>query len=59
MAGLVHGPLGPSSGIERVIRGGGWRSSIDELRCAARGRLDPHERRLDVGFRVVCDSIKS
>jgi iron(II)-dependent oxidoreductase len=37
----------------RVVRGGGWRSPRAQLRVSNRLALSPHERRDDVGFRVV------
>ncbi|MFO0935203.1 MAG: bifunctional serine/threonine-protein kinase/formylglycine-generating enzyme family protein [Gemmataceae bacterium] len=46
-------PKGPKSGDFRVIRGGGWDSTLAQCRNASRDRLVPTERRGDVGFRVV------
>jgi formylglycine-generating enzyme required for sulfatase activity len=37
----------------RVIRGGGWNSSITNLRAAARNSLGPSQRRSHVGFRLA------
>jgi formylglycine-generating enzyme required for sulfatase activity len=43
-----------SSGCsQRVIRGGGWKASSDELRIANRSRLSPSTRDTAIGFRVV------
>jgi formylglycine-generating enzyme required for sulfatase activity len=46
-------PVGPSSGSERVMRGGSWRSPPHALRVSARARLPETERRADVGFRCA------
>ncbi len=69
--GIVVNPAGPVNGIERVIRGGSFRSDPGELRCAARGytrtqdwlKTDPqipksrwwYSDAIHVGFRVVCE----
>ncbi len=39
----------------KVIRGGSWRSSKNDCRCASRNSLNPASSRNDVGFRIVCD----
>ncbi|MGE0614226.1 MAG: SUMF1/EgtB/PvdO family nonheme iron enzyme [Bacteriovoracia bacterium] len=41
LAGTTHNPLGPSSGKERVYRGGSWLSVARDLRSASRGALVP------------------
>ena len=46
-------PLGVSSGSNRVVRGGGWRSSAQAARSAFRGFVDPWSRVYDLGFRLV------
>ena len=46
-------PLGPSSGSERVLRGGSFGGSEGNLRAASRLRLFPGNRFNNVGFRVV------
>lgn len=46
-------PTGPSSGLERVIRGGSCFSYSDECRSANRIGQDPANRRLYLGFRIV------
>ena len=43
----VKDPRGPTSGTERVLRGGSWKSSEDSCRCAARHSEPP-------GFADVC-----
>jgi formylglycine-generating enzyme required for sulfatase activity len=39
--------------ISRVIRGGSWASSEDNLRCAFRGNFSPTFRRNSIGFRCA------
>ncbi len=51
--GSVNDPVGPSSGVYRVLRGGGWGSASDLCRSASRFRDFPYYRDNDVGFRVV------
>ena len=51
--GVVKGPLGPENGKYRVLRGGAFDDLPGYLRCAYRGRSDPHDRYDDIGFRVV------
>jgi formylglycine-generating enzyme required for sulfatase activity len=46
-------PLGPISGTERTIRGGGYRSPPSDLRTTRRTGLSPHERQPAVGFRCA------
>ncbi|MBQ7813177.1 MAG: SUMF1/EgtB/PvdO family nonheme iron enzyme, partial [Thermoguttaceae bacterium] len=46
-------PTGPSSGLRRVFRGGGWSSSVECCRAAFRGGLEPTGRFYDCGFRLV------
>ncbi|MCY2995273.1 MAG: formylglycine-generating enzyme family protein [Planctomycetota bacterium] len=43
----VKDPRGPTSGTERVLRGGSWKSSEDSCRCSARHSEAP-------GFADVC-----
>lgn len=38
----------------RVLRGGAYDFASDDLRCAFRCDLDPHDRSADDGFRCVC-----
>jgi sulfatase modifying factor 1 len=68
---IVMNPRGPSSGTERVIRGGSYKDAAGKVRSAARGhtqteawlRTDPQLPKsiwwysdcFYVGFRVVCD----
>jgi formylglycine-generating enzyme required for sulfatase activity len=49
----VIDPQGPTSGSDRVFRGGGWFGNGRYCRSAARFSRDPDFRFYDVGFRVV------
>jgi sulfatase modifying factor 1 len=46
-------PEGPTSGNERVVRGGSWRTPPQALRVSARARMAEPQRRPDVGFRCA------
>ena len=46
-------PQGPSSGSNRVLRGGSWLSGANSSRCAYRDSLNPNSSSNDVGFRCV------
>jgi formylglycine-generating enzyme required for sulfatase activity len=46
-------PLGPSSGLRKVSRGGSWRHRIKFSRSAARSSLNPVFKYADYGFRVA------
>ncbi|MBR2003968.1 MAG: formylglycine-generating enzyme family protein, partial [Thermoguttaceae bacterium] len=46
-------PTGPSSGSERVLRGGGWSSVAKSCRSANRNAYDPTYRLYYCGFRLV------
>ena len=49
-------PQGPGDDkglTEKVVRGGGWNSSPEDLRAAARFALDPLSTRDDLGFRCI------
>ncbi|MFZ5952261.1 MAG: formylglycine-generating enzyme family protein [Candidatus Rifleibacteriota bacterium] len=49
-------PAGPSSGTEKVYRGGSYDIDIDtNCRCASRFADSPANRRPDVGFRVLLE----
>lgn len=70
-SGLITDPKGPSTGEEHVIRGGSYRNSADQVRCANRDytktenwlTTDPQIPKsiwwysdcFYVGFRVVCE----
>lgn len=51
--GSVTDPTGPPSGNWRVLRGGGYDSTATRCRSASREGMAPHEKKLNVGFRVV------
>jgi parallel beta-helix repeat protein len=46
-------PLGPPTGLLRVIRGGGWNSYANACRSGNRSGCDPAKRFANVGFRLV------
>ena len=50
----VVDPQGPSTGINRIIRGGGWNTGPGRVTVTFRVTYDPPQYRSDhVGFRVV------
>ena len=51
-------PRGPSSGIERVIRGGSWAGSPDFCRNSLRFRYLPEFKSSFIGFRLALDHIE-
>ncbi len=44
-------PIGPSSGMERVLRGGSWMGVPRDIRVSLRNRRNPGDRDYDIGFR--------
>ena len=46
-------PTGPSSGADRVLRGGSWYYTASGCRVASRGISSPGNRSNTIGFRVV------
>ena len=46
-------PTGPSSGTDRVIRGGSWIENAKGCRSARRRNFDPQKDYSDIGFRIV------
>ncbi len=46
-------PSGPTSGTNRVLRGGGWGNYPRYVRSANRGYNRPDGRHVDMGFRLV------
>jgi formylglycine-generating enzyme required for sulfatase activity len=46
-------PAGPSSGVFRVLRGGGWGSFSVSCRVSSRANVDPSGLGVSNGFRVV------
>jgi formylglycine-generating enzyme required for sulfatase activity len=55
--GSVTDPIGPSSGTDRVDRGGGWGSGAERVRSAYRDGDDPGAR-MTLGFRPVLSSVR-
>ena len=51
--GPVTDPLGPSSGREKVCRGGSWFSGKGGVRCADRDHVPPDYTSTSLGFRLV------
>lgn len=52
---IALSPKGPTTGSNRVIRGGGWNSPEGNLRASARDSRQPKTRAKDLGFRCVAD----
>jgi len=55
--GSVTDPIGPSSGTDRVDRGGGWGSGAERVRSAYRDGDDPGAR-MTLGFRPALSSVR-
>ena len=51
----ANDPLGPSTGVYHVVRGGGWNSFAPHCRPATRLLYSPTGRHISLGLRVVCD----
>lgn len=49
----TNNPVGPSSGSNRVLRGGSWYSNASMCRVANRDGSSPGSRSIFLGFRVV------
>ena len=51
-------PLGPETGLTRVLRGGSWNNNLFgkyQMRCAYRFHSRPRTRNMVIGFRCVAD----
>ncbi|MBF0422997.1 MAG: SUMF1/EgtB/PvdO family nonheme iron enzyme, partial [Magnetococcales bacterium] len=48
-----NNPGGPSSGSDRVFRGGGWIFAPAYVRSAHRNKIDPGDRYSSLGFRLA------
>ncbi len=46
-------PLGPEQGTKKVYRGGGYKTSDDEILSYLRFSLEPEKHAADIGFRCV------
>ncbi len=51
----ANNPTGPTSGSDRVLRGGDWNNFATRNRVAYRGSYPPHARYYGDGFRIVLD----
>ena len=51
----LHNPQGPSSGRERISRGGPWNYDLIYLRVTTRYKSSPTSRGVSGGFRCVLD----
>ncbi len=49
----VRDPVGPESGVARVVRGGSWLNVRNGARCAYRDGDEPDFFNLNLGFRLV------
>jgi formylglycine-generating enzyme required for sulfatase activity len=49
----VTDPRGPDSGVQRVLRGGGWDDDAGGCRSAYRNRNFPSNRYFSIGFRIA------
>ena len=49
-------PTGPSSGSDRVLRGGSWYHDAIYARVSFRGYWNPGTRNFGLGFRLACSS---
>jgi formylglycine-generating enzyme required for sulfatase activity len=50
-----NNPKGPVQGVYRVLRGGCWKSSKEDLRCSHRHRNNPGLMNRTYGFRCAAD----
>jgi formylglycine-generating enzyme len=46
-------PMGPNSGVNRIVRGSSWYDWPEYTRSACRLKIPPHFRENLVGFRVA------
>jgi formylglycine-generating enzyme required for sulfatase activity len=47
-------PTGPSKGVNRVVRGGGFSSTIDQVRSSSRALASPLGSSSVIGVRAAC-----
>lgn len=50
-----NNPKGPPQGVYRVLRGGCWKSLVDDMRCSHRHRNNPGAVNSTYGFRLAAD----
>ncbi len=50
---MLEDPTGPSSGNQRIWRGGSWSSQANRCRSAFRGAVQPDKKYSSLGLRVV------
>ncbi len=48
-------PTGPAQGVYRVLRGGCWKSLVEDMRCSHRHRNNPGTMNRTYGFRLAAD----
>lgn len=48
-------PKGPAQGVYRVLRGGCWKSLVEDMRCSHRHRNNPGTMNRTYGFRLAAD----
>ena len=58
-AELATNPAGPIRGTKRIYRGGSFNTDVHQTRSAARRSADPDFRHRGIGFRVVCEQLRS
>ena len=46
-------PQGPEEGTERVVRGGSWSNSAEQIRSANRSQENPESQLNIIGFRLA------
>ena len=56
-SGDIVDPIGPASGVERVLRGGSWNLYASSSRSAWRFNLKPNIRCESFGFRLYCSAV--
>jgi formylglycine-generating enzyme required for sulfatase activity len=53
-SGVVSDPTGPTSGLRRVLRGGGWDSDVEYLTSTHRDGDPPNnDEGFNIGFRLA------
>ena len=50
-----NSPTGPVQGVYRVLRGGCWKSLVEDMRCSHRHRNNPGTMNRTYGFRLAAD----